>query len=128
MTMPDSATPADISGGAAASHEAQRRVLTVLVSSQILSGAGLAAGVTVGALLAQDMLGSTDLAGLPSALFTAGSALTAVAVGRISQARGRRPGLTTGYLTGGRRRSCRHVAQRAPRVAGLSAATADAGS
>ncbi|MFE0257779.1 MFS transporter [Streptomyces sp. NPDC059010] len=79
---------------------AQRRVLAVLVGSQILSGAGLAAGITVGALLAQDMLGSTDLAGLPSALFTAGSALAAVVVGRISQARGRRPGLAAGYLTG----------------------------
>ncbi|WP_306362928.1 MFS transporter [Nocardia sp. CC227C] len=79
---------------------AQRRVLTVLVSAQILSGAGLAAGITVGALLAQDMLGSTSLAGLPSALFTAGSALAAVAVGRLSHARGRRPGLAAGYLTG----------------------------
>ncbi|MEV0981163.1 MFS transporter [Streptomyces sp. NPDC049915] len=78
----------------------QRRTIRVLVAAQILSGAGLAAGVTVGALLAQDMLGSTTLAGLPSALFTAGSALAAVAVGRISQARGRRPGLATGYLTG----------------------------
>jgi len=80
--------------------QTQRRVLRVLVASQVLSGAGLAAGVTVGALLAQKMLGSTSLAGLPSALFTAGSALTAVAVGRISQARGRRPGLAAGYLTG----------------------------
>jgi MFS family permease len=80
--------------------EAQTRILRVLVASQILSGAGLAAGVTVGALLAQDMLGSTSLAGLPSALFTAGSALAAIAVGRISQARGRRPGLAIGYLTG----------------------------
>nr|WSX50101.1 MFS transporter [Streptomyces sp. NBC_00974] len=79
---------------------AQHRILRVLVASQILSGAGLAAGVTVGALLAQQMLGSTSLAGLPSALFTAGSALAAVAVGRISQARGRRPGLAAGYLAG----------------------------
>ncbi|WP_442803165.1 MFS transporter [Streptomyces pseudogriseolus] len=78
----------------------QRRVLTVLVASQILSGAGLAAGITVGALLAQDMLGSTDLAGLPTALFTAGSALAAVGVGRVSHSRGRRPGLAAGYLTG----------------------------
>ncbi|WP_436641844.1 MFS transporter [Actinomadura kijaniata] len=78
----------------------QRRVLTVLVAAQILSGAGLAAGVTVGALLARDMLGSTGLAGLPSALGTAGSALAAVAVGRLSQARGRRPGLAAGYLAG----------------------------
>ncbi|MGW0816502.1 MFS transporter [Streptomyces viridiviolaceus] len=80
--------------------QAQPRILRVLVASQILSGAGLAAGVTVGALLAQDMLGSTSLAGLPSALFTAGSALAAIAVGRISQVRGRRPGLAAGYLTG----------------------------
>ncbi|MFJ8086559.1 MFS transporter [Streptomyces sp. NPDC096205] len=79
---------------------AQRRILTVLVASQILSGAGLAAGITVGALLAQDMLGSADLAGLPSALFTAGSALAAVGVGRLSHARGRRPGLAAGYLVG----------------------------
>ncbi|TQE38685.1 MFS transporter [Streptomyces ipomoeae] len=93
-------TAPDTTAGISPRPEAQRRVLAVLVSSQILSGAGLAAGITVGALLAQDMLGSTDLAGLPSALFTAGSALAAVAVGRISQARGRRPGLAAGYLTG----------------------------
>ncbi|MEU1181071.1 MFS transporter [Streptomyces sp. NPDC005820] len=93
-------TAPDTSAGAVARSEAQRRVLAALVSSQILSGAGLAAGITVGALLAQDMLGATDLAGLPSALFTAGSALAAVTIGRISQARGRRPGLAAGYLTG----------------------------
>lgn len=46
----------------------QRRTLRVLVLAQVLSGAGLAAGVTVGALPAQDMLGATSLAGLPSAL------------------------------------------------------------
>jgi MFS family permease len=93
-------TAPDTAAGTSPRPEAQRHVLAVLVSSQILSGAGLAAGITVGALLAQDMLGSTDLAGLPSALFTAGSALAAVAVGRISQAWGRRPGLAAGYLTG----------------------------
>ncbi|MGW3590923.1 MFS transporter [Streptomyces fungicidicus] len=97
--MTDTA-PADMTHHMSDPEQAQRRILRVLVASQVLSGAGLAAGVTVGALLAQDMLGSTSLAGLPSALFTAGSALAAVAVGRISQARGRRPGLATGYLTG----------------------------
>ncbi|MFD4259268.1 MFS transporter [Streptomyces sp. NPDC058534] len=93
-------TAPDTTGIPPAVAPAQRRILRVLVASQVLSGAGLAAGITVGALLAQDMLGSTGLAGLPSALFTAGSALAAVAVGRISQARGRRPGLAAGYLTG----------------------------
>ncbi|MBF6082885.1 MFS transporter [Nocardia cyriacigeorgica] len=79
---------------------AQRRILAVLVAAQILSGAGLAAGITVGALLAQDMLGSTGLAGLPSALFTIGSAAAAAAVGRISDRAGRRTGLALGYATG----------------------------
>ncbi len=95
-----STAPAGTTTSIPGTGRTQRRILRVLVASQVLSGAGLAAGVTVGALLAQDMLGSTSLAGLPSALFTAGSALAAVAVGRISQARGRRPGLATGYLTG----------------------------
>ncbi|MDS1269059.1 MFS transporter [Lipingzhangella sp. LS1_29] len=81
-------------------HPAQRRILTVLVAAQVLSGAGLAAGITVGALLAQDMLGATSLAGLPSALFTIGSAAAAVAVGRLSQHRGRRSGLAAGYAVG----------------------------
>lgn len=78
----------------------QRRVLAVLVTAQVLSGAGLAAGITVGALLAQDMLGGTGLAGVPSALFTIGSAAAAVTVGRISQRLGRRPGLALGYGVG----------------------------
>ncbi|MFI1258203.1 MFS transporter [Streptomyces netropsis] len=78
----------------------QRRVLTVLVVSQILSGAGLAAGITVGALLAEEMLDSTGLAGVPSALFTAGAALGAMGVGRLCQRWGRRPGLALGYGVG----------------------------
>lgn len=78
-------------------RDLQRRTLTVLFASQLLSGAGLAAGITVGALLAQDMLGSTALSGVPTALFTAGSALAALAVGRLSNRYGRRLGLAAGY-------------------------------
>ncbi|HUG16222.1 MAG TPA: MFS transporter [Thermomicrobiales bacterium] len=77
-----------------------KRTLTVVVVSQVLAGLGLSAGVTVGALLAEDMLGSTSLAGAPSALFTLGSAGAALIVGRLSQRRGRRVGLSTGYLAG----------------------------
>ena len=46
-----------------------RRTLNVVILSQVLGGAGLAAGISVGALLAADMLRSDGLAGLP-ALFT----------------------------------------------------------
>ncbi|MGD9607749.1 MAG: MFS transporter [Leucobacter sp.] len=79
----------------------QRRTLTVIVISQVLGGAGLAAGVTVGALLAQDMLGSEGLAGLPAAFFTLGSALAAFLVGRFTQRWGRRIGLGLGFAAGG---------------------------
>ncbi|MEU9775640.1 MFS transporter [Streptomyces sp. NPDC047968] len=74
----------------------QRRTLTVLGISQALGGAGMAAGITVGALLAQDLLGSTSLAGLPAALYTVGAAFGAAVLGRVSQRFGRRPGLALG--------------------------------
>ena len=77
-----------------------RRSLTVVVISQIFGGAGIAVGITVGALLAQEMLGGEGVAGLPIALFTLGSALTAYLVGRFSQRAGRRRGLTAGFLGG----------------------------
>ena len=76
------------------------RTLRVLLVSQLLAGAGLAAGITVGALLAEDMLDSTGSAGLPAALFTLGSAAAAIGVGRLSQRSGRRPGLAAGYAVG----------------------------
>ena len=72
----------------------------MVVLSQIFGGAGLAAGVTVGALLAQDMVGGDGIAGLPAALFTLGSALAAFIIGRLSQASGRRIGLATGFFVG----------------------------
>jgi MFS family permease len=77
-----------------------RRTLRVLLVSQVLAGAGLAAGVIVGALLAEDMIGSTGSAGLSAALLTLGSAAAAVGVGRLSQRSGRRPGLALGYSVG----------------------------
>lgn len=77
-----------------------KRTLTVVVISQIFGGAGLAAGITVGALIAKDMLGSASFAGIPAALFTLGSAFFAYFVGRMSQNFGRRLGLSLGFLAG----------------------------
>ncbi|MGE7623241.1 MFS transporter [Viridibacillus sp. NPDC096237] len=77
-----------------------KRTLFIIVMSQIFGGAGLAAGVTVGSLLAQDMLGTDSFAGLPVAFLTLGSASAALIVGRLTQRFGRRMGLTTGFLAG----------------------------
>lgn len=87
-------------------HEGERarlykRTLTVVSISQLFGGAGLAAGITVGGLLAEDILGTASFAGLPTALFTIGSAVTAFIVGKTSQQYGRRIGLTIGFIVGG---------------------------
>ncbi len=94
-------TAARIARDDAARRSLQRRTLTVVVVSQVLGGAGLAAGVTVGALLARQMLGSDSLSGLPAALFTLGSAAAAFLIGLTTQRRGRRLGLGLGFAAGG---------------------------
>lgn len=75
----------------------QNRTLSVLVGAQLFTGAGISAGIVVGALLAEDIFGSTSAAGVPSTVFTIGSAAAALLVGMISQKRGRRVGLAAGY-------------------------------
>lgn len=78
-----------------------KKTLRIVILSQIFGGAGLAAGITVGALLAQEMLGTESAAGIPVALLTLGSAGAALLVGRLSQRFGRRAGLAAGFITGG---------------------------
>ncbi|MCP1178964.1 MFS transporter [Bacillus sp. 1663tsa1] len=78
-----------------------KRTLLIVSISQMFGGAGLAAGITVGALLAQQMLGTDAYAGLPAAMFTLGSAVAAFFVGKLSQKHGRRIGLAAGFIVGG---------------------------
>ncbi|MFC3899765.1 MFS transporter [Aliicoccus persicus] len=78
-----------------------KRTLIIVMLSQVFGGAGLAAGITVGALLAGDMMGDESVTGLPAALFTLGSAAAALIVGRMSNRFGRRLGLSLGFITGG---------------------------
>ncbi len=96
VTQPSTATQL----GAEERLALHRRTLAVVVVSQVFGGAGLAAGITVGALLAQDMLGGAGVAGVPTALFTLGSAAAALTVGRVTQRSGRRLGLAGGFLVG----------------------------
>lgn len=75
----------------------QRRTMRTVMVSQVLGGIGLTAGITVGGLLGEELMGGRGWSGLPAALFTFGSAIAALTVGEISQRYGRRTGLVTGY-------------------------------
>jgi MFS family permease len=78
----------------------QRRTMRVLVIAQLLGALGLAAGGTSGALLAEQLTGSTAAAGLPLSLLVLGSGVGAVAVARVMRDHGRRTGLAAAYLAG----------------------------
>lgn len=92
MPITGVATPAD--------HALQRRTVGTLVGSQMLGGVGVSSGIAVGSLLAEEILGSPDLAGLGGTFQVLGGALVAVPMARIMARRGRRPGLNFGYLLG----------------------------
>jgi MFS family permease len=78
----------------------QRRTLATLSISQVLGSAGLTSGITVGGLIAKDLLGGETWAGLATASLTLGSALGSAQFARLMVQRGRRPGLVAGYLVG----------------------------
>lgn len=76
---------------------AQRRTLGTLATTQVLGGMGLAAGIAVGSLIAEDITGGPTYAGLGGTFQVLGSALIAIPVARLMADRGRRPGLVLGY-------------------------------
>ncbi len=78
----------------------QRRTLNSLRFAQVPGQAAVAGMVAVVTLLAGDLLGSDRLAGLGSASFTVGAALTSIPLAAYMRRRGRRRGLA-GALTVG---------------------------
>ena len=77
---------------------AQRRTVATLVVSQVLGGIGTSGGIAVGSLLAESILGSSGLAGLANTFQILGSALLVIPMVRLMARRGRRVGLSAGYL------------------------------
>lgn len=76
----------------------QRRTLRVLVAGQIAGSAALAAAVTVGAFVVQDILGqATPFGGIATATVTMGTAFMSQMLARLMNVRGRRAGLQAGY-------------------------------
>ncbi|MFG1909218.1 MFS transporter [Kribbella sp. NPDC048928] len=76
----------------------QRTTLRVLVVSNALGGVATASGFAVAALLAENVSGSTSLAGLVATSTTLGAAVLAVPLASLARSRGRRVSLSLGYL------------------------------
>lgn len=96
--------PADLppvaDAGAPGDGRFQRRVVRVLVASQVLGGVGVAGGIAVGGLLAERVSGSTALSGLAQTATVLGAAVLALPLARVAAVRGRRMALSLGYLLG----------------------------
>ncbi len=78
----------------------QRRTVRVLVVTQAVGAVGITIGIATASLLARDISGSESQAGLAQTFQVLGAAVAAYLLARAMSLRGRRIGLTTGYLLG----------------------------
>ncbi|MFI1412729.1 MFS transporter [Streptomyces sp. NPDC020707] len=85
---------------AAALSALRRRTSAVLIASQILGGLGVATGIALAVVLAQEVSGTESLAGLAPTATVTGTAVLSVPLAALMTARGRRPGLVLAYLIG----------------------------
>src|SRR6185503_9052420 len=76
--------------------DVQRRTLGLLFASQVAGGISTSIGMSVGALLAADMV-SVGVSGLAQSSAVLGAALLAVPATRIVRRAGRRPSLSSAY-------------------------------
>jgi MFS family permease len=81
-------------------REVQRRTMRTLVVTQALGGLGTTLGIAVAALLAERITGSDKLAGLAQTMLVLGAAFSSMLLAWLMGRRGRRTGLTLGYLIG----------------------------
>ncbi|WP_406266098.1 MFS transporter [Streptomyces sp. NBC_00191] len=78
----------------------RRRITAVLIASQILGGLGVATGIALATVLAQQVSGTEALSGLAPTATVAGTAVLSMPLAALMTARGRRPGLVLAYLLG----------------------------
>lgn len=78
----------------------QRRTLNVLRGASVPAQAAVSSVVAVSTLLAKDLLGGDRWAGLGSAGWTFGAAITSVPLAASMRRRGRRPALIVALVTG----------------------------
>ena len=76
----------------------QRRVRRILILGQVMSGIGMGATLSMGAILASRLSGSEAWSGMAATMSTLGAALAAVPLARLAGRSGRRISLFTGAL------------------------------
>jgi MFS family permease len=86
--------------GTEAHRALQRRTVQTLVASQAVGALGITIGIATASLLARDLSGSDELAGLAQTTQVFGAAVGSWGLARLMGVRGRRIGLVTGYLIG----------------------------
>ena len=78
----------------------QRRTIATLVVAQAMGAVGITIGIATASLLARDISGSEEQAGLAQTSQVLGAAVAAYLLAGLMSRRGRRIGLATGYLLG----------------------------
>ncbi len=78
----------------------QRRTIATLMVAQVVGAVGITIGIATASLLARDLSGSEELAGLSQTFQVLGAAVWAFLLARLMSRRGRRVGLVTGYVLG----------------------------
>jgi MFS family permease len=78
----------------------QRRTVRTLVVAQAVGAIGITIGIATASLLARDLSGSESLAGLAQTFQVLGAAVASYLLARLMALRGRRIGLSAGYLIG----------------------------
>jgi MFS family permease len=71
--------------------------VAVLGAGQLLAGVGVASGISVGGVLAEQLSGSTAMAGMAQTCSILGAGAAALPLASLARARGRRVALTLGY-------------------------------
>ncbi|HKA67706.1 MAG TPA: MFS transporter [Actinomycetes bacterium] len=99
-SLPDRVGPAD-QAPAVDVARVQARTVRTLIASQIIGGIGVASGIAVAVLAAEELTGSASLAGLVQTAGVLGAAVAAVPLSRLMYRRGRRIGLVAAYLIAG---------------------------
>jgi MFS family permease len=79
-------------------ESAQRRTVATLVVAQAVGAVGITIGIATASLLARDVSGSEEQAGLAQTSQVLGAAVAAYLLARLMSARGRRVGLAVGYV------------------------------